>query len=218
MRASLRRWGTTLAVALCVAAVVVGAGYGLERAVLRTPLRGERVAARIEGILLRYRYVTSEVHVPGVRDVRAECLEGWEPGTRGRPAGRGARVAFSDGERLIVGDRRIARIRPSRSRTVLPPVAEVELAGCARILTNHIYAHLVGGRRTHAVPTTFRGEPALSLHVRTDRTRFDLLVHPRTYAPLGIRVEANGITAWSALRQIPLTPSLKRAFLARFDA
>lgn len=217
MRASLRRWATTLAVALLVAAAVVGVGYGLERVVLRAPLRGELVASRIEGILLRYRYVTSEVHVPGVRDVRAECLEGWEPGARGRPAGRGARVAFSDGERLVVGDRRIARIRPARSRTVLPPVAEVELAGCARLLTNHIYAHLVGGHRTHAVPTTFRGDPVLSLHVRTDRTRFDLLVRPRTYVPLGIRVEANGITGWSVLRPTPLTPRLKHAFLERFD-
>lgn len=217
MRASPRRWATTLAVALAVAAGVAGAGYGLERAVLRPPLHGELVAARIEGILLRYRYVRSEVHVPGVPAVRAECLEGWEPGTDRRPAGRGARVLFADGERLILGDRRIARIAPAQHPSRLPPVAEVELAGCTRALTNHVYGHLVGGRRIHAVPASFLGARVLALHVRTPRSRFTLLVDPRTYVPVGIRVRARRVTSWSALRPVPLTPALKRTFLARFD-
>src|SRR5437868_4817623 len=157
MRAGPRRWATTLAVAFAVAAVVVGAGYGLERGVLRSPPDGELIAADIQGNVAQFRYVTSEVHVSGAPTVRGECLEGWEPGTKGRPAGRGARVAFSDGERLIVGDRRIARIQPSRRPSGLAPVVEIQLAGCGRLLTNHISAHLVGGRRVHAVPSTFRG-------------------------------------------------------------
>ena len=217
MAARLRRWATTLAVALAVAATVVGAGYGLQRAVLRPPLRSEMIAAQIEGILLRYRYVTSEIHVAGVPPVRAQCLEGWEQGEDGRPAGRGGKVAFADGERLVVGDRRIARTAPSRHPSGLPPVAEIELAGCPRALTTHIYGRLVGGKRVHAISTWFRGERVLALRVHTRRSRFALLVHPRTYVPVGMLVRSRGVTGWSVLRPVPLTPALKHGFLERFD-
>jgi hypothetical protein len=219
MRAGRRRSVTTLAVAVVVAAVVVGAGYGLERSVLRAPTRGELVAAEVQGNVAQYRYITSEVHISGSPTVRGECLEGWQHRARGRPAGRGARVAFSDGERLIVGDRRILRLEPSKHPSRLAPVAEIELAGCGRLLTNHISAHLVGGHRVYAVPATFRGMPVMKLHVRTLRTRFDLYAGRgyKKWIPVAIRVTTSRGDGWSLLKPVMLTPERKRAFVARFN-
>jgi hypothetical protein len=207
----------TVALALLVAAVVVGAGYAAQRVVLRSPTHGELLAAKVEAALLRYRYMTSVVHVAGEPTRRAECLEGWEPGKNGRPAGRGARVSFSDGERLILGDRRVARIVHAQNPTLLPPIAEVQLAGCPRSITNHIYGRLLGSPRTHAVAVRFAGRPALRLHVKTRRSVFDLFVDGRTLAPLGMQVVSRHVTGWSVVRPVKLTTARKQAFLERFD-
>lgn len=205
-------------VALLVAAAVVGAGYGGQRLLLRPPTQGELTAARVAGALLRYRYVRSIIRIAGEPVRRAECLEGWEPKRSGRPGGRGARVLFSDGERLLLGDRRVLRLTPSRRPARMSPIAEVELAGCARSLTNHIYARLVANRRTHAVPADFQGHDALSLHVRTKRDQFDVFVDPHSLAPLGLRVETAHAVGWSVVEPVrPLTPALKQDFLRRFD-
>jgi hypothetical protein len=215
-----RRWASvaqTVAIALLVTAFVVGAAYGAQRAVLRTPKKGELRAARLEGALLRYRYMTSVVHVAGEPVRHAECLEGWEPGANGRPAGRGARVIFSDGERLILGDRRVARIEGAANPTRLPPIAEVQLAGCPRSLTNHVYGRLVGRPRTQALPTHFAGHEALQMHVPGRRSTFDLYVDAHTLQPLGLQVKSRGVTGWSVVRPQKLTTALKHAFLERFD-
>lgn len=207
----------TVTIALLVVGVVAAAGYGLQRALLRSPPQGELVAADIEGMLLQHRYITSVVHIPGVPTRRAECLEGWQPGRNGRPAGRGARIIFSDGERLILGARHIARITPPSHPTRLRPIVEVQLAGCGRSLTNFIYNRLLGSRRSKAEPGRFRGRPALFIHVRTRRDRFDLYVDPETLSPLGIKVETERLTAWSTLEPVRLTPELKQDFERRFD-
>ena len=219
MPGNLRRWSTTIGIALAVAGLVAGAGYGLQRGVLRAPTAGERAAADIDGWIAQYRYVTSEIHLAGKPVVHGECLEEWVRRTRGRPAGRGARVAFSTGERLVVGDRRISRVRSAASSLGLAPVAEVELAGCGRALTNHIYGRLVGSRRISAAPAVFRGEHVLRVHVRTKRGRFDLFVRRthRRYEPAGIRVTTPQGNGWSVLRPVLLTPARKRVFNARFD-
>ncbi|SRR6266516_469342 len=221
MRAGLRRRAAaaaqTVAVAILVAAAVTGAGYGLERVLLRAPTHGELVAARIEGVLLRYRYLTSEIHVHGEPARRAVCLQGWQPGLNRRPAGRGARILFSDGERLVLGDRRVVRITRAKHPTHLGPIAEVELAGCTRPVTNHLYGRLIDGRRAHAVHTTFRGRPALRLHVRTRRSTFNVYVDPRTLRPIGMRVGSHHVEGWSRIRIVQLTPERKRTFLRRFN-
>jgi len=207
----------TVAIALLVTAVVVGAAYGAQRIVLRTPKKGELLAARVEGALLRYRYMTSVVHVAGEPVRRGECLEGWEPGKHGRPAGRGARVSFSDGERLILGDRRVARIVGADNPTRLPPIAEIQLAGCPRSLTNHVYARLVGQPRTQALQTRFAGHKALVMHVPGRRSTFDLYVDAHTLKPLGLQVKSRGVTGWSVVTPQTLTTALKQDFLERFD-
>jgi hypothetical protein len=208
----------TLAVAALVVAAVVGTGYAIQRLVLRSPSNGELVAARIEGALLRYRYLTSVVHVEGEPARRAECLEGWEPGRHGRPGGRGARVLFSDGERLILGARRVVRLTPGSRASRLPPTTEVKLAGCARSLTNHIYARLVTPHtRSRAVLRSFHRRPALILRARTKRDRFVIYVDPESLLPFAIFVKAPRASAWSSLKPVRLTPERKRSFRARFD-
>lgn len=206
------------AIALVVAAAVLGAGYGLQRALLRPPTRGELLAARIDLGLLRYRLVRSTIHVAGEPRRHAECMEGWHRVPGHRAYTRGAMVLFSDGERLAVTRRGITRLTAAPSPGRMPPVAEVQLAGCARALIGHIYAHLLSNRRTHAVPADFMGHPALSLHVRTKRDRFDVFVDPVTLIPLGLRVETAHAVGWSVIDPVrPLTPAVKRDFLRRFD-
>lgn len=207
----------TAAVAVLVSAVVVAAGYGLQRAVLREAPQGELVAARVDQTLLRYRFVRSTIHVAGRPVRRAECYEGWYRKPNGRSA-RGARVLFSDGERIEASARGVKRIAAGATEATLPPFAELELAGCARALTARIYARLVGHERTRAVPADFMGRPARKLHVRLPRDRIDLFVHPETLVPLGLRVETKHAVGWSVLEPVrPLTSAVKRDFVRRFD-
>jgi hypothetical protein len=220
MRTGSRRTGAAAGgalVCLLVAAVVLAAGYGVQRVALRAPTAGEKLTARSVGVLLRYRYVESELRVAGQPTLKARCLQGWMYGENGRPAGRGARLLLSDGERLLSGDRRVVRIYRGRTGALLSPVAELELAGCPRPLSDHLSARLIGGRRAQAVPATFQGKPALRMHVRTTRTRFDLYVDRHTLLPLGLRVSADGVVGVSHVRPLPLTPAEKREFLENFN-
>jgi hypothetical protein len=217
MRVGLAAAARTALIALVFAGAVCGAGYGVERVGLRAPTDGERVTAKAVGVMIRYRYVQSEIRVAGRAPMTAECLQGWMPRRPGRPAGRGARVILSDGTRLLAGDRQIIRLHPGTSRPPLAPVVAVELAGCPRPLTDHVAKRLIGGTRARAVPVAFDGRHAYRVHVRTLRSRFDVYVDRHTLAPLGVRVEARGLVGWSSLRTKPLTPALKREFLERFD-
>lgn len=210
--------GTTVAIALLVALCVTAAGYGAQRLLLRTPPHGELVAAHAVGELPRFRYTHSVIEITGARPRRAECLEGWEviPGRRRRVVGRGAEVLFSDGERLRVGAHRVIVVRRGRDRSLLPPVAELELAGCGRVLANYVYGKLSGQHRTYAVETTLDGSPVYRIHIRTKRTRFDVFLDRHTLRAVAVHLETRYTTAGSTIRQVRLTPELKRSFLRRF--
>lgn len=210
--------GTTVAIAILVALAMAGAGYGAQRLLLRTPPHGELVAAHAVGELPRFRYSRAVVTIAGGTTRRAECLEGWEviPGRKHRVVGRGAEVIFSDGERLRVGAHRVIVVRPGRDRSLLPPVAELELAGCGHVLANYINGRLTGLHRIYAVATTLHGRRAYRLHVRTTRTRFDVYVDRETLRAVGVHLETRYATAWSRVEQVRLTPALKQSFLRRF--
>ena len=210
--------GTTVAIAIVVALAVTAAGYGAQRLLLRTPPRSELVAARAVGELPRFRYNRSVITIAGGTTRRAECLEGWEviPGRTHHVVGRGAEVLFSDGERLRVGAHRVIVVRPGRDRSLLPPVAELELAGCGHILGNYINERLAGIHRVYATPTTFHGRRAYKFHIRTRRTHFDIYVDRETLRALAVHLETRYATAWSRVEQIRLTPALKQSFLERF--
>jgi hypothetical protein len=207
----------TILTATLVAATVCGLGYAAQRLLLRTPTRAELVAAHAVGVAVAYRYVESEIHIPGRPVVHAACLEGWEPEVNGRPGGRGAQIVFSDGERLVLGDRRIARITKGPITSKLPPFAAVELAGCPRSLTNRIAMKLVDGSRSRAVPVAFAGVRALGIRMRTKRAVLNVYVNRDTLVPLGVRVETAGIVAWSRVHPVLMTPARQRAFRAKFN-
>jgi hypothetical protein len=207
----------TAAVAALASGVLGGIAFGAQAWLLRAPAHGELVAAHIDGMLSRYRYLRSTIHVAGEPRRHAECLQGWQV-PHGRRGTRGAQVLFSDGEQLLMTHGRVRRLRAGTLPEPLPPVAEVQLAGCARSLTAQVYAHLVGPHRVTAVPRDFMGHAALSLHLRTRRDRIDLFVARRTLLPIGLRVETHRAIAWSTVDPIRLTPPLERSFLRRFDA
>lgn len=208
----------TVSIALAVALGVAAAGYGAQRLLLRTPPRAELVAAHAVAELPRFRYSRSVVHIAGARPRRAECLEGWETiRHNGRQLiGHGAQVLFSDGERLRVGLHRIVVVTPGRDRSLLPPIAELELAGCGRILANHVYANLVGGRRTYAVRELLGRRDVYRIHVRTRRMHVDMFVDAKTLRVVAIHLETRYATAFSHVRQVRLTPALKQSFARRF--
>lgn len=209
---------TTATVAFGVALLVTAAAYGAQRLVLRTPPHSELVAARAVGELPRFRYSRSTVRIDGAQPRSAECLEGWEviPGRRRRVVGRGAEVIFSDGERLRVGAHRVIVEHPGSQKSLLPPVAELELAGCGRVLANYINDRLVGVHRVYATPTTYHGRRAYSFHIRTRRSRFDVLVDRETLRALAVRLATRYTTASSRIYQVRLTPALRQSFLRRF--
>jgi hypothetical protein len=220
MRAGPRRRAARAAGAfsifLLLAGIVCAGGYALQRVGLRSPTQGERIAGRAVGVMLRYRYVESTIRLAGRPPLTSRCLQGWLPKRKGRPAGRGAWVVFSDGTHLLSGDRQIKRLREGTQARIRPVLA-IELAGCPRPLTDHLYKKLVGGRRAQAVPTTFNGRAAYRVHVRTPSSRFDIFVDRTTLQQVGMRVEAPGVIGWSATRARRLTPAMKRAFLERFN-
>src|SRR5437879_6073677 len=119
----------TAVLCLLVAGTVLGGGYGLLRVSLRTPTDGERVAARAVGVRLRYRYVESDIRVAGRPRLTSRCLQGWLPQKGDHPAGRGARVVFSDGAHLLAGDRQIALVRNGTTKLPVRPYILVQLAG-----------------------------------------------------------------------------------------
>ena len=210
--------GTTVAIAILVALAVTGAGYGAQRLLLRTPPQSELVAARAVAELPRFRYNRSVVTIAGGTTRTAECLEGWEilPGRKHPVVGRGAEVIFSDGERLRVGAHRVILVHPGRDRSLLPPVAELELAGCGHVLANYINAKLTGEHRIYATATSFDGQRAYKFHLRTTRTRFDVYVNRETLRAVAVELETRYTTARSRVQQIRLTPALKQSFLRRF--
>jgi hypothetical protein len=205
----------TVSLGLLLTGGICAGGYALQRVALRAPTHGERVAARAVGVMLRYRFVESTIRIAGRPVLGSQCLQGWMRPQKGRPAGRGARVVFSDGTHLLSGDRQIARLRQG-TQPPLRPVIAVELAGCPRPLTDHLYKKLVGGTRAQAVPTTFDGRPAYRMHIRTKSSRFDIFVDRSTLQQLGVRVEAPGVIGWSDTHPRALTPALKRSFLRHF--
>jgi hypothetical protein len=221
MRASLRRHAGAIlgsvAVALLVAAVVAAGGWGVQRVGLRTPPRGELIAAKAVGVLLRYRYVESDVQIVGRKTRRAACLQGWQPRGKGRPGGRGARVVYDDGETLLLGDRQVRRITPGSEPSQIRPLLEVELAGCSRPLSDRLSQKLVNGTRPAAKRSSWRGRRAYQVHVRFGPSRFDLYVDRTTFVPLGVRVEEKGVVGWSALHPVVLTKARQHDFMERFD-
>jgi hypothetical protein len=210
--------GTTVAIATLVALAVAGAGYGAQRLLLRTPPQSELVAARAVAELPRFRYNRAVVTIAGGTTRRAECLEGWEviPGRKHQVVGRGAEVIFSDGERLRVGAHRVVVVRPGNDRSLLPPVAELELAGCGHVLANYINAKLTGEHRVYAVATTWNGQRVYRFHLRTKRTHFDVYVSREKLRALAVHLETRYTTAHSRIEQVRLTPALKQSFLRRF--
>jgi hypothetical protein len=205
----------TVALALAVCVAVVGICLGLQRAVLAEPAAAELQAARVEGAMILYRYVTATIHLPGRRVLASECLEGWLPRVDGHAASRGAEVIFSDGERLReargAASTRFALLGGPQGR--VPFTTQVVLAGCSRTVADRLSLALIGDTPTSAVPALFRGRRVLELHVQTRYSDFRLFADPTTKLP--VAVEAGG--GWSSIRSVRLTPALLSDFRRRFD-
>jgi hypothetical protein len=147
--------------------------------------------------------------------VRGACLQGWFPahGGRGR-IDRGTFLDLSDGITLVsvlsdgldVDGRHEARGLP---------LAQLELAGCSRVLAPRLAAALQSGAPFRISRATASGRPAIELHIPTRRTSIDLYVAPKTYRPLAVSVTSAHYDGRSTLRLVRLTSPVLRAIEGR---
>jgi hypothetical protein len=209
----------SVAVALTMCGAALGAGWGVQTAVLPRAAHGSRVAADAAAWLLRYRLVESSL-VTGGRRESSLCLRGWFPRRDGKLA-RGALLVV-DGLR-IADNGGGARLDGTQER-VRPHVPEflLEAAGCPGVIGARAAAAAVAGgiRVTRAFAG---GEAALALHLpsklhrlgrhRFLRDRLTLYVSPRTYRPVAVAASLGRLEGVARIRLVKATPAL----LARFD-
>jgi hypothetical protein len=205
----------TLLVAAAVGAVVLGAGWAVQAAVLPAPDRADLIVARAALWLSRYRFVESVFAVGGRRAVRAQCLERWIPAKHGS-ARRGAVLHFGrtgtivapeGGARQVLG---VARGEPPQLA-----VAQLELSGCARPLSQMIEAYTQSLPDIRIRRVTVADRPAIGFGLPLERGRMEIYVTPRTYRPIALSLAAGRYSGHSLIRLMQVTPLLLRRFGGR---
>jgi hypothetical protein len=212
----------TVALAMCGAAL--GAGWGVQTAVLPRAAHGSRVAADAAAWLLRYRLVESSL-VTGGRRESGFCLRGWFP----RPDGRLAR-----GGLLVVDGLRVAdngggaRLEGTQAKVrAHVPEFLLEAAGCPGVVGAQAAAAAVDGG-IQVTRAFAGGEAALALHLpsklhrlgrrRFLRDRLTLYVNPRTYRPVAVAASLGQLHGVARIRLVRATPALLARFAPRVSA
>lgn len=174
-------------------------GLGIQAAAFHLPSRDTLVTTAALRELLRYRVMRSSELVGG-RAVRSVCVDGWfRPPSDRRPV-RGALVLLGNGEKLYDIGHGIHRIGHAGPVSRLDR-ARFLLAGCPLVVGENVAARLIHGRVVDPDPARGDGLAALSLGFGHSRRKFLLLVEPRTYVPIALRL------AWPDLRGLgDLTP------------
>jgi len=199
MRRLLGPGSVTLGVAGALVVAVLGGGFALQRATLRSPPQSTLVGLRAASWFERYRLVDSTITLDG-RVLHGRCLQDWfqEAGRRRR----GAVLHLDDGYVLLAVPPHT--LEPSgglpATRTASPLVL-MELAGCPRVLARRVQTlaqqrrglSLTGDRLTFALKAT----------------RVTLEVDRRSGKPLGIHLVARGTKGASRLRFTRVTTQLR---------
>lgn len=158
----------TAGVALAVGLGALAAGWSVEASALPSPPSADRMAVDSLVVLQHHLFVSSRLRVDGGRTVRASCARGWFPehGTL-LTLGGGARVFYRADHPHVTSAQR----------------AELELAGCPRVLSP-LMAHLLqSGVRARATRSRL-GRPAIALHI----SWLTLDVTPKRFVPVGVSI------------------------------
>lgn len=198
----------TLLVACTVGLATFTGGLAVQAASLPPPERSDRVAARAVAWLLRYRLVESSFRLDGGPVVHGRCLEGWFPSTGGR-VDRGTLLRLDDGVSLVSVPPHSLEIdgAPGGEPRGLP-LAQLELAGCPRILAPFLGGLAQSSRRVHVTPAFAAGRPALAVRIPTARTRIVLYLAPKTDRPIAVSVTSSRRSGRGRIRLTRLTPGL----------
>lgn len=200
MRRFLGPGWVTLGVAGAVVAVVLGAGFLVQRAALLSPSQATLAALRAGVWLERYRLVDSTITLDGGRVVHGRCLQDWIR-AEGRRR-RGAVLRLDDGYVLLaVPPHTLTATGGTPATRAISPLVLMELAGCPRVLA----------RRLQTLAQQRRGLTLEHdrLTFRLKATHVTLTLDPKTHAPVGVSLVARGTRGVSQIRFTPVTTRLR---------
>ena len=189
----------TLGVAGALVAAVVGGGFALQRAALRSPPQATLVGLRAASWFERYRLVDSTITLDG-RVLHGRCLQDWFQ-VAGRRR-RGATLHLDDGYVLLaVPPHTLEPSGGSAATRTTSPLVLMELAGCPRVLARRVQT-LAQQRRG----LSYTGD---RLRFALKATRVTLALDPRSGKPMGVDLVARGTKGTSRLRFTPVTSDLR---------
>jgi hypothetical protein len=192
--------GVTLGVAAALTAAVLGAGFGVQKA-LPTPPPTSQTAIRAATWFERYRLVESTFTLGDGPKVRGTCLQDWF--VLGGHRRRGAALRLDSGFVLLAVPPHTLQARGGTVvQSATPPLVLLELAGCPRVLA----------RRLSTLATEHRGliQTGNALSFDLKGTRVTLTLQPRTGLPVSIRVVTSAATGVSQIRFTAVTTQRRR--------
>ena len=198
----------TLFVACAVGLATFAGGWAVQAASLPPPEKADRVAARAVEWLLRYRLVESSFRIGRSSLLQGRCLESWFPSSGGR-ADRGTLLQLDDGVTIVAVPSRHLEIdgAPKGAPHGLP-LAQLELAGCPRVLAPLLGALVQSGRSVHVSRAFAVGRPALAVRIPSARARIVLYLAPTTDRPIAVSLTSRSYSGRGRIRLTRLTPGL----------
>ena len=198
----------TLLVALTTVTAVIAIGWGVQAVALPPPGRAELVAAHAAAWLFRYRLVESTFTIGTGLAVHATCTETWFR-LPGGQSDRGEVLRMSNGFGIVtLQPRDLDVIGGHRGEARWLPRAQLELAGCPRLLADQIVRAVKSAHKPRLTNSSESGRPVLTLHLRSTPLRLVVLLRPKTDRPVGLRVAGGGYVGHSVLHLARVTPAL----------
>jgi len=164
----MRSVAVSAAVAIAIGAGALVAAWTVQAATLPRAPRADIAAADALVVLEHHHIASSRLRLDAGRPLAGTCIQGWFPR-------RGTLLRLSDGTRVL--DMRGRRLSDE-------DVAELELAGCPRVLASLIARPLVSGARATAV----RAEGLRAVRIRDRRSLLTLYLAPHGNVPVGVAI------------------------------
>lgn len=194
------RGAVTLGIAGALTAVVLGAGFAVQKA-LPTPPHVSQTAIRTAKWFERYRLVESTFTLGDGPTVRGTCLQDWFVVDGHRR--RGAALRLNSGFVLLAVPPHTLQARGGTvAQSATPPLVLLELGGCPRVLA----------RRLSTLAAEHRGltETGNTLAFDLKGTRVTLTLEAHSGRPLSLRVVTAAATGVSRIRFTAVTTARRR--------
>ena len=186
------------ATAAGLAALLAGAAFGLQAVTLPRPSVNQLLAAKTLHWLTAQHAIKSTAFVRGER-VSSICVNATIGPLHAYPKRLHASLLVTGNRRLV--ETRFASFRLEstvREKDGPLPTVQAVLAGCPRALGRRIGRFLDDRAPVHADHVFLRGATMLRLGFRRGHSRLLVIVNPRTFVPVAVRIPRLG-TGWSYL-------------------